>query len=273
MKQELSTYYYTAKPNFGDALNPLLLERVFGQRITKANQSHAKLCGIGSLLEHFITRKIIRRIQKMFLPDLHVWSTGTLYPALPVGEWRRKFKIHALRGNLTKQIMETRMGCSINVPLGDGALLSSLIFDQPKAKKYSVGIIPHISETKLDSFHALQNQTPFSVLINFRENPLQVLEQISQCECIVSSALHGLIVADSLNIPNMWIEESQLHPGGMHKFLDYYSVYDSPPLSPKKIQAILAEDKLTDIIFQQAISRENEIVKIQTGLRDSFPLI
>ena len=37
--------------------------------------------------------------------------------------------------------------------------------------------------------------------------PFKCIKQIADCE-IISSALHGLIAADSLNIPNKWIKLS-----------------------------------------------------------------
>ena len=55
---------------------------------------------------------------------------------------------------------------------------------------------------------------------------MDILYQNLSCEAIISSALHGLIAADSFFFPNRWIKLSDNLMGGDFKFNDYYSVYD-----------------------------------------------
>ena len=53
-------------------------------------------------------------------------------------------------------------------------------------------------------------------------NPLDVIDQITSCRKILSSSLHGLIVADAYRIPNARLILSNLICGGDFKFDDYY---------------------------------------------------
>ena len=48
-------------------------------------------------------------------------------------------------------------------------------------------------------------------------------EDIDKCDFILSSSLHGIIVADSFNIPNAWIYLTDKVIGKGFKFHDYFS--------------------------------------------------
>ena len=63
------------------------------------------------------------------------------------------------------------------------------------------------------------------LLISFQNygNWQNVIDQIRSCEYIISSSLHGLIVSDAYNIPNVWIKVSEKVIGGEFKFKDYFS--------------------------------------------------
>ena len=52
---------------------------------------------------------------------------------------------------------------------------------------------------------------------------------ISECECIISSSLHGLIIADSFLIPNQMVHLTDKLYGDGFKFDDYYSNFDINP--------------------------------------------
>lgn len=39
-------------------------------------------------------------------------------------------------------------------------------------------------------------------MIDVRFNPKEVIEKIAECEFVYSSSLHGLIVANGLEVPN-----------------------------------------------------------------------
>jgi hypothetical protein len=60
-------------------------------------------------------------------------------------------------------------------------------------------------------------------------NPLEVLQQIGSCRKIVSSSLHGIIVADAFGIPRR-IEMAERFPreGGDFKFRDYSASIGMP---------------------------------------------
>jgi polysaccharide pyruvyl transferase WcaK-like protein len=62
-------------------------------------------------------------------------------------------------------------------------------------------------------------------LLNINDPPLAFLNKLQSCEVVISSAMHSLIAADSLGMPNIRIKISDNITGGDYKFKDYYSVF------------------------------------------------
>jgi pyruvyltransferase len=61
---------------------------------------------------------------------------------------------------------------------------------------------------------------------------------------VLSSSLHGLVIADSLRIPNQWAKLSTLIIGDDYKFVDYYSCFgiENPePIMPNDPKALGSE--------------------------------
>jgi pyruvyltransferase len=54
------------------------------------------------------------------------------------------------------------------------------------------------------------------------------VREITSCEFILSSSLHGLVVADSYGIPNQWVEPAAEDIHNTFKFYDYYSALELP---------------------------------------------
>ena len=72
-----------------------------------------------------------------------------------------------------------------------------------------------------------------------------IIDEINQCEYIISSSLHGLIVADAYGIPNTWVEFSEKTLWQRFKFQDYYSsVRDIIPEAVRITSEISIEDIL-----------------------------
>jgi hypothetical protein len=59
-----------------------------------------------------------------------------------------------------------------------------------------------------------------------------VISCVTKCNYIITSALHGLICAESYNIPAIWVEFSDGVAGNGFKFKDYYLGTSRKPLAP-----------------------------------------
>ena len=131
----------------------------------------------------------------------------------------------ALRGELTRRAAEKMTGRRLDIPTGDGGILASALLEAAPEKRWEVGIVPHLCDLKDPAAEALLRRYENAVFIDVREDPLSVVEQIARCRTILSSSLHGLIVADSFHIPNLHLVFGDRLLGDGFKFDDYYSAY------------------------------------------------
>lgn len=222
--------YYANVDNMGDKLNAYLMRRLFGYEIVRRTPLTCELSGIGSGLGQFTysQKKWLSSAEVItgkLWPETFVWGTGFIDQREDAPFYRGNMKFCAVRGQLSKQRVEKLLGKQMKIPVGDGGILTERAFDRPIEKKYEVGIIAHYKEQGELVFMQLAQQFPKSLIINVRQSPEIVAEQIAQCECILSSSLHGLILADSFHIPNLHIKVSNAMLGDGFKYADYYSSY------------------------------------------------
>ena len=117
------------------------------------------------------------------------------------------------------------------------------------SKRYEIGFIPHYKEINDIRVQTLAEKNSDIHLIDLRQNPMQVLHEIAACETVISSSLHGLIMADSFRIPNRWGRLGRYTGGNtLFKYWDYYSNYNV------KITPLILEP---DIMIEAGSIKEN----------------
>ena len=203
--------------NWGDDINVYLLKLISKKRVIVANQSlyHSYfirknyIC-IGSILGWFENCKSI------------IWGSGFIDETKLVKT--PPMIISSVRGECSrKRLLEQGFECP-NV-YGDPALLLSRFYTPKTSRKYKLGIVPHFADYDIDFLHEFVNEHPDCIVIKMKNYKrwTDIVDQIYSCEKIVSSSLHGLIVADSYECPNIWIKMSDNVAGGYFKFHDYFS--------------------------------------------------
>ena len=65
----------------------------------------------------------------------------------------------------------------------------------------------------------------------------------------MSQSLHGLIFADSLLIPNVWLDFGSIHIGGQFKFYDYFSTVGRPCYKKCKDNSLGEEEMLRNVFL------------------------
>ena len=99
---------------------------------------------------------------------------------------------------------------------------------------------------------------------------------MSQCEYIISSAMHGLIAADALGIPNIQLVASDRLIGGMYKFNDYYSSYsgfdyrERQYLSEASVKEVM-QGNIENYIVDHYLVAPKEVLEKQEQLFKTFP--
>lgn len=270
----LKLYYFNTWPNFGDMLNENILSSIFKIDFEFCSFQNADLCGLGSIFDKFITNSNIGDVNKKMQNDcnvnkpIHIWGTGLMFDYDNVEQTSvRPFIIHALRGEKTKKRLSNILEEDISCVLADPGILASMIVE-PCEKKYVVGIIPHRWDKEEEVFKKMLNHYPNSIIIDVQNKPVQVLKEISMCEYIISTSLHGLIVADSYGIPNCWCEISDRVIGNGFKFHDYFSSFGTD-----RDVFDLRDGKLPNIDedFKCNFKSINQVFEKQQELIDVFP--
>jgi len=253
----LKLYWSRSKPNFGDALSPLICEAVSGKQMIHAKPGHCQLVALGSLMHRFQKRRLWAR-------KVHVWGTG--FMAEPE-RCRLKHHFHAVRGHRTREAL----GLEEGTPVGDPGLLAHLLLkdSKPAEKRWRAGFMAHYKDKGNHELAAFVASDPRFCEIDVFAPPHEVLKQIHECDVVFSSAMHGLIAADALRVPNAWLKLSDLVRGNDFKFCDYYSVFgmDATPVR-------LTVENVPGTIDQVIGEYERcGLSEIQEGLIRSFPQI
>lgn len=193
-----TAYWWIGHPNFGDLLTPLLLARFADTLVRWAPVEDAQLVCVGSVLD--------------VLPA--GWS-GIVAGSGKLHEHREidlsKAKVLALRGPLTAK------GVPGDFVIGDPALLADEMVTVDK--QYDLGIVPHWSDAELENRQEFKRYNPH--IIRPSGDPLEVIREIGRCRKIVSSSLHGIIVADAFGIPRRTEMAKLFSDGGSFKFRDH----------------------------------------------------
>jgi len=173
-------------------------------------------------------------------------------------------KVHAVRGPCSrKKLLEAGIPCP--EIYGDPALLLPKFHDPEVHKTHKVGIIPHFVDKDSDCLKAYKHMDGVRLIDVENPNPLQFIEHVKSCEHILSSSLHGLIVADAYNVPSVWIKMSDDILGGAFKFIDYFKSVGREDEAP-----ILVSD-ISDV-FEFARNRKSYCLDIDLQkLQDACP--
>ena len=248
-----------SKENFGDLVGKYLVEKISGQHAVftypKKQQWKHFLNPVyvtaGSILAH-VNKNCI------------VWGSGIINK----DEVVKSARFLSVRGPQTRKKL-LKQGYQVPKKYGDPALLLPQYYQPTIKKKYTYGFIPHYVdyEKVCQTFDSRTDMKVIDLMTNSVEN---TIDQFLECKYIISSSLHGLIVAHAYKIPAVWMKFSNKLFGDDIKFRDYFESVDISnynALSPK------IELSRIDFNSVKALPQPQLIEKCQNDLLMSCPFI
>ena len=216
----------TGVPNFGDELSPEVVTFVTGRAVVRTGRMTCDLAGIGSILDRYLAPKgrLVTAVRAAVGRPVRVWGSGIIKARDKTGH---SLVPLALRGVLTRDIL----GAPLTTPLGDPGLFAAAMLGRQTVRR-DIGIVPHYNN-KFDPMVAALAKLPGVRILDVERGGTEVCRDIGQCAVILSSSLHGLIVADAFGIPNWRLGFKTQLKGGDFKFLDYASALGRSKISAR----------------------------------------
>jgi pyruvyltransferase len=207
-KGAIPCFWHLGSPNFGDDLNPELLAQLLGQPVWRnKKQNIPHILGVGSILERANQNSIV-----MGSGFINSKSKLAINPK----------HVFAVRGYLTKE----KLGIQEDVLLGDPAVIIPNLLNISHMPTCEIAIVPHVDSYLL----YLKQFGHLCKIIDPSRSVRNVVNDIASAKVILSQSLHGLVMADAMQIPNVWIAPHEKMLGGEFKFHDYYSTTNLPKL-------------------------------------------
>lgn len=195
-------FYCSGICNFGDELSPYIVEKITGRKVLSAGREEPALYAIGSLLNYDV---------------LHgnnvVWGTGLI-------------------SETSARILPKLFPFKRNIPI----LIQRL--EKVSSEKSLItavrGRLTRDVLTKAGHDCPDVYGDPGILLSTPTRTVETIIAEICQCGKIISSSLHGLILAHTYGVPARWIQLKgrRLHQSQSFKFLDYFSGIGVQPPAP-----------------------------------------
>ncbi len=195
--------------NFGDYISLKLVERIAGGAVRSyikgQKKVEKKLLATGSILSFAFDGDV-------------VWGSGINGKLLNKKDYKfTTLDIRSVRGPLTRKFLEKHFGITCPQIYGDPALLTPYFFPEFAKKPrpaYDYIIIPHYSEEDLFSKEEWEN------VVYSTEPWEEIIDKILDSRLVISSSLHGLVIAEAYGIPARLLRLTENEP--LFKYNDYY---------------------------------------------------
>lgn len=255
----MKLYWYqednTALTNVGDIVTPYLYTKLTKRTPVhswaSASPSEPVVLGCGSILW-----------AKAVAPNAVIWGSGIITRQAKFCQPR---EVRAVRGPITRRRM-MELGYECPEVYGDPGLLVSRVFHPGPAKtRFALGIVAHYVDEEF--VYPMRKAAPPDVcFLNVRDPMETFLQQLNACDSVVSSSLHGVILAHAYGIPAMTASFGGKLAGDGVKFADYAESVGIPYIYPMPVASLdaarstvsKAQQPTRDIVAK----RQDDLLKV-----------
>lgn len=202
--------YFHGK-NFGDALNPLIFNHLIPDSLD--NNADIEFFGIGSLIgiDELYNSKARKKI---------IFSSG--YGEYgPIPKLDETHDIVCVRGPLTAKALNIDQKLAVT----DGAILLKFLNFPERSKKHEFSYMPHWDSERRFNWADFCQKADINY-ISPTKDIHQIIEDILETKVLITEAMHGAIVADTLRVP--WIPVKAYKYIREFKWLDWASSMHVP---------------------------------------------
>jgi pyruvyltransferase len=231
----MRVYEHPGTRNFGDTLSRPILSHFVGGAVELAERKErGKVLAVGSIMT-------------CLRPGDFVWGTGVQEDQAFTATGATFL---AVRGPITRSCVD---GVPVPEIYGDPGLLLPLVYDPDVEPVHDLGVVPHFVDAGISKVD--RNRGVFHISVH---QPWEdVVRQIKSCRRIITTSLHGIVVAEAYGIPVMW---HRSYSGAIRspnlKFQDYFMGTGREPQRPGVL------DPLPRDVWQSMCARLVERAKL-----------
>ena len=215
---------YQTPSNFGDAITPIILDYFNVDYEYVSDDTFNMLC-IGSHIS-------LAKNNTIVLGSGIKQITDYINPYA---------KYYFVRGPITKGLIEQK-GKNCPEIYGDAAVLLPLIRNS-SIKKHEYGIVPHWTQYE-NTKTLYPNENVINPVTDCVNN---VIDKITECRYILSSSLHGIIVANAFDIPTAWVDLGKIERDDDSKFKDYFYSIGIKPIKSTVKDPVFQKCKMNNL--------------------------
>lgn len=251
------------KENYGDVLGKYLVEKISARKVVFAWPKKFSFWDffspiyvtIGSVLTHVNSKCV-------------VWGSGIISREFPV----KKANFLAVRGPKTRDFL-MNLGHDVPEVYGDPALLLPRYFNPKVEKKYRYGIVPHYDDWKqIKDWYKDQEDIVIIDMMTVEVEAKTIA--FLQCEKIISSSLHGVIVSHAYGIPAVWQKFSDKPFGDDIKYQDYLESVQLDSYKPAIRTTEYSEVELQELFeILPSLPQESTLENLKNGLMKVCPFL
>ncbi len=254
-------FIFRDKENYGDLLSKYLVEKISGKEVEFVHPKKqpwykirkSNLLAIGSIIHHASKESI-------------VWGSGII----DHGQHIQKADFRAVRGPRTRDYL-LKLGYDCPAVYGDPAILLPDYYRPQITRKYKLGIVPHYHDYD-KALKIFSGREEVKVVDLLSMDVEATTREILECDRILSTSLHGLIVAQAYGIPAVWIKMSDKIFGNDIKYADYLESVGLETYEAEVVEDGISEDKISALFENYpGLVSEEKLKALKAGLLEAMP--